>query len=416
MDEVRYRYYIDWLPISALPVKNSIIHHYGLSRRNVERYARSKSFVVAFFNRYSFVISFDYVLRRDGVYLFRLICTQKDVQDSDYLNASRDLSDIIKKLNGHQHEFHSYPHGVDSLGRIKSILCGFKSRCWIDTQNYDYVLHIDPIEVEDPFTSEYRESTKKAFTNIEEILNPDNEDKNLSQLLALKREDGGDLPSRACVLLRAIFEMKKQNCLDAYNRISTQRDTLIPFTVSLIVFLLAFIALNFGLGVGIKTSLALSFLIMLAAYTLVYTLIFSPTLEVLQRTIGFYTHANMFSKVVESIYGKCSLPTINIDTGGFADTIKGIEARYLIESNKIERKKYFLNISFATLAIMFAFMKASVEIERIGGMVVTEKGQDYHISEDFFRTYILVDGVDNKVNLDVASESVPNNKEVKAKK
>ncbi len=369
MEDVEARYYLDWLPVSTLPIEVTIVDYFGLTRRNFKDFLGGDASLSQFFNRYPFVLSFDYVIRNDGIYLFRLLFNSKESLNKDYLNASRDISDIIKNVRGHRHEFHSYPHGLNSTGCIKKIFCWCLSKIWVDVSNYDAVLHVDPVEVEDPFSDKYKLESNKDFKTLKEILDPEDAT-NLSQLCAVKRgEDSNNFAKRACLLLRNQFVLKRDVCLSAYDRISTKRSNVIPYSLSFILFCVMFFLLTVYFNVGVKTSIGLSFLAALAIYTLIFTKVYSPTLELLQRTVGFYSYASIYSRICERLYADCNLPHIDVDTGNFTDMIKGLDARYEIERTKIETQKYYLKASFAALAIMFALLKAVVEIERVGSSV-----------------------------------------------
>lgn len=367
MEDVEIRYYLDWLPISTLPIEISIVEHFGLTRRNFNKVFGNDSALTKYFDRYQFVLSFDYVIRNDGIYIFRLLFDSTDSLDKDYLNASRDISDIIKQLRGHRHEFHNYPHGINSIGFIKKALCNLLSKIWVDISNYDAVLHVDPVEIEDPFSDEFKEQTKKKFETLIEVLDPEKED-SLSQLCAVNQVGNNiSFAKRACLLLRHQFAQKRDLCLIAYDRISTKRSNIIPYSIAFILFCVTLALLSQYFKVGIKTSVGLSFLAALAAYTLIFTKVYSPTLELLQRTIGFYSYASIYSRICERLYADCKVTHIDVNTGNYSDMMKGLDARYEIEKTKIETQKYYLKASFAALAIMFALFKAVVEIERISG-------------------------------------------------
>ena len=342
-----------------------------------------------FFKSHPDLFSFDYVLRDDGLIIIRLFFTE-EINDGIVEDIINEISDIIKIAAGHHHEFHSVlkEESVSSSNHFSKVYYFFRNLTFnlfrlltfsgkTLHSEFDNHLIVDPVEVENPFTDEYVADTGKEFVGLEEILEPGSDDKNIAQLrIKVNSEDG--MSQRACLELRSRFTEKRDVCLKAFSRISNWIDELLlPGLMAVLLAGVSYYLIVEHVEIGPKTSLLLASLTGLGYYIYANNKVQYPKQELLQRVIGFYTYANVYSRIVENMYEKS--PTylsendsnsngcvyFNCSTGNFSDIIKGLETKYCIESQRINNQKYALNIAFALIAVMGTLYKMAVEVERL---------------------------------------------------
>ena len=139
---------------------------------------------------------------------------------------------MIKCEFGHVHDFHCYPYassmGPGEPGWLKCIFHKIRGKCrsCLDYfglspekshEHLDLLLHIPPIEVEDPFSTVFKEESGKDFSKLEDILLPSIDDSRLAQL-RVKSSSLGESKNcqRALLRLRGLFSQKKDRSL-SYN-------------------------------------------------------------------------------------------------------------------------------------------------------------------------------------------------------
>ena len=367
-------FYLNWCPVNAIPVHNRI-QGCGFFVRGDEN---NPPTIAILFDVYQQLISIDYVIRLDGIFILRLVVREKPPY-VDTFHAPRDVSNYIKNAHGHVHEFHEFPgYYLKSRKTPKRYLARVWQTCWdkliVGTQqvhaDFDYDLHVDPIEIEDPFSQEFAASTSMTFTTLEQTIMPGRQDspggdiaENVSMLRCCRHDSTSresDKP-RALLRLRKQFALRKDRCLLAYDRKKTNKwsnGVCRPFGYGAILFLLIAAVLYFPSRVRFDLTLAIASISFFVALVLVDYRLQAPRLELIQRTIGFYTCVNTFSRLVETVFsGLGAGREFNTTTGNFDNTIKGLEARYVIEKQIIDNRKYVWAMLFAFLTTVLAIVK-----------------------------------------------------------
>ena len=228
-------------------------------------------------------------------------------------------------------------------------------------------MYIDPIEIESPFSAEFKKTTGKEFADLESIVTPKNGDANLPQLRVKQDDpDQASAPDRACLRMRRLFSQKKDQCLLSYERKEKiSQSFFVPITYAILIAIISYISADLYFHIGRKTSLMLTGLSGLAAFILIDLKIKTPTLKLVQRTIGYYHYASIYSRITESIYRKKGCKEFSCDTGNFKETIKILETRYLIENQELQERKYTFGLWFAVLTLIATLYKISIELDRI---------------------------------------------------
>ncbi len=373
--ELQVSYFIDWCPVNTLPIENKIYLDEGLTRRR----AKKMELTNTIFDRYSNLHSYEYSLRLDGIFLIR-IGFDGGGPEQERKEAIRDISNLVKSIFGHEHEFHTYPFPDKKSGLLKIVgqFCARKIQAGYkllslspDVANaaLDADFFIHPVEIEDPCSSKFFEKTGKEFSRLSEILEPGTDDANLAQLRAKLREgDGAITEQRACLRLRGLFAKKKDRCHLAYLRRYRGISKRVPSVVYALLSFLGFIAiLNVHFRVGMITSFFLSLIAGLGVFIVLDIRQQAPRLSLIQRMIGFYSYANIYSRITEKLYSKCSqsTPSFNGDTGNFSDLIEILKVRHSIEKDSLDRRKYLWTIGFTLLAVTVALVKVAIEFERM---------------------------------------------------
>ncbi len=379
------RYYIDWCPTSTLPIQNKVLSPRGFARPLPPEMRQTKTDEI--FRSFPALRSYEYAVRLDGLFIFRIEYSE-GANDQDKLEISREISDHIKNAIGHVHEFHSFPYsrarqsdlarGV--LQRIAGIVDNLLSRFQERKLSLfsssvhevlDVDLHVAPVEIEDPFCEAFVDSTGKRFEfeRLDSVISPIDEG-NIGQLRV--KMDGGDgggnlkERQRACLRLRDVYSRKKDICLIAHKRKRNwSSSSKVPGIISSILGALSFILMMVVLDIGWKTSLAVGVALWVGVFTILDYKRNSPVLEILQKTIGFYTYANTYSLLIDGIYGLVP-DTCGIHVGErhFDNLIESLKARLMFEKQIVDRRKYLLAVSFATLTTMVALVKLVAEMEK----------------------------------------------------
>lgn len=302
---MEHYYFLDWCPTNTVPLENAILRTDGYVRQDSDNFANDD--IVTLFTRLPNLIAFDYSSRLDGLVIFR-ITVHKNTPPQDRFEASSDISNIVKSKFGHIHEFHSYPYTNRRAKRksdwMKMVLSRIGLFSFEAHNKLDHSLHIDPVEIEDPFNKNYIKNTGKSFKNLSEIIDPTGDDSNISQIRASKPSSKILSTERACLRLRALYAQKKEKSLLAYERKDKKSDIKRPLAFSAIAFIISILTTIYLLKIGLKTSIMLSTVASFGALMFFDTRCQSPKLDLIQRTIGYYSYANIFSKVLESIYTK----------------------------------------------------------------------------------------------------------------
>lgn len=369
-------YFLDWCPVSTLPVLNGVWKADGLTWRSARDLAKPE--LRNLFERFPELILFEFALRLDGLFLFR-IGLKPSSPPASYAELPHELSNIIKGLAGHRHDFHTYPYTVTTAPSS-----GWRRVCYRCTRHcreiaqklrltaahlrdqLDVDLHIRPVEIEDPFADDFKQQTRKNFVALHQIIDPDNGDATLAQLRV--RHWSGDGPSqRACLRLRALFAGKKDRCLVAYQRRRRWLNSLVPAMIYGALVSGIVLGMLYGyFNVGGKTSLAIAFVTFIGTFITLDDRLQAPKIEVIQRTIGFYAYSNIYSALTEAMYKNAQGgPAFNAATGNFDDLSDALKARLDLERQTIANRKYIWTIGFALLATTVALTKLSVELERI---------------------------------------------------
>lgn len=382
MDEPQNElFFLNWCPVNILPIDN-LVHTSAIFARG-ERRSECISGIKALFEAYPKLLLLEYAIRLDGVFMLRTVFRPGPYQDR--LQAPRDISNFIKISFGHKHEFHSYPYEQDDSPNTKAraaanIILYFPrlvNRLWrkiSHSSDYihcdlDYDLHIDPVRTENPFSNSYKQRTDKEFESLEQILDPCNEKDNLNELRCFQAsgsESIEDAP-RALLKLRKLYAIRKDRCLLAYERRKNKwaNSVKVPLLYGFITTLIVLWAMFIPMAVGPKTSLAVSIIAGFAALIVIDHRIQAPKLEVIQRSIGYFTYANTYSKLTEALfYGMAANKSVNNNTGNFDNLLNGLEARFLIEKQVIDNRKYLWVVAFTLLTITLALAKIAVELER----------------------------------------------------
>lgn len=369
------KYYLDWCPVSTLPIQNSLWKSDGLTRdyaKTIEKPHHGSTL----FNRYPYLLMFEYAMRLDGIFIFRIGLVPNTSTNENIKEISSELSDIIKELTGHKHDFHIYPfskvgyrhHGLEKfLTNVKNFFHNFGQLLCVPGQlrnQLDIDLHIRPVEVEDPFTKEFKEKTGKNFNTLSQIIDPKKSDTALAQLRATEKKD---MDQRACLRLRSLFAGKKERCLIAYKRRDRlKRFKFFPVLYGIIAAILVFFLLSYSTELGLKTSLCISIVSGLGFMIFWDDKLQAPKLEVIQRALGFYAYANIYSSITESMYRNIGCGQIfNEDTGNFNNLISALKARLDLEHQVVANRKYIYTIIFALIATTFALTKLSMELEKL---------------------------------------------------
>lgn len=370
------RYFIDWCPVSTLPVYNGLWKCDGLTRRSARDIGRTE--LSRLFERHHELMMFEYAMRLDGLFVFR-IGLRPGTPSMAYTELPNELSEIIKGIAGHRHDFHAYPYPVAvpadagwwkacawCLRGCRFVLRKLRLTATQMRDQLDIDLHIRPVEIEDPFTDEFKQHTRKNFVALSQIIDPDDGDTALAQL-RVRHAGGEGSTQRACLRLRALFAGKKERCLVAYRRRQRWLSSLAPALIYGVLCAAGmFAALHGYFTVGQKTSLAVAFVTGLGVVIFLDDRLQAPKLEVIQRTLGFYAYANIYSTLTEAMYrNTAGGPNFNADTGNFGDLMDTLKARLDLERQAITNRKYLWTIGFALIAVIVALTKLSIELERI---------------------------------------------------
>ncbi|MBI5460916.1 MAG: hypothetical protein HY941_01880 [Gammaproteobacteria bacterium] len=383
MDELQrmeFRYFLDWCPVSTLPVQNGLWKADALTGRSVRDIENPE--LEELFDRYPELVFFEYALRLDGLFVFR-IGLFPGALSSAQEELPNELSDIVKAIAGHKHDFHDYPYpaasvvssgAVSALWRKTCSWCarGFRSivrrlypAAYLRHQ-LDVDLHIRPIEIEDPFAEGIRQETRRDFVALSEVADPHHGDASMAQL-RVRHANGDGLAQRACLRLRALFAGKKERCLIAYHRRRLWLNSLVP---AMIYGLFVMVLLSAGLYVlfqmGWKTLLAIASVGGFGVFITLGDRLQAPKFEVIQRTLGFYAYANIYSMLTENMYrSTLDGPKLNSITGNFRDLTDALKARLELERLEITNRRYTWTIVFALIATTVALTKLSIELERL---------------------------------------------------
>ena len=368
-----FRYFIDWRPVSTLPVQNSVWKTDALTSRSVKE-PNQPEVLKKLFERHKELIMFDYAMRLDGIFVFR-IGTNGPMGKEDFMDLLNELSDIIKCITGHKHDFHSYPYTKKCSDTVlKKVSSWCKRKCQLivyklllfdfDPRNQlNKDLHIHPVEIENPFTEAFQADTRKKFISLKEVIEPVSGDIHLAQLRVRDNKQG----QRACLRLRALFAGKKEICLAAYQR----RDRLIKSWISskingIILASIIFLLLHYFYDLGWINSLSVAFVTGIGTYIYTENRLQAPKLEVIQRAIGFYAYANIYSSIIEVMYRETDDgPSFNTNTGNFTDISNILKARLDLEKEAIANRKYLWTIGFALIATTVGLSKLSVDLTKI---------------------------------------------------
>ncbi len=402
------KYYVDWCPISTLPVHNCLWKTDGLTRNSVQN-INQPELVKLLFNRYSELMMFEYAMRLDGLLVFR-IGLLPNTTPAIVSELSNELSDLIKSITGHKHDFHAYPYS-----EVKFAVKGWrkayswcKHKCQILAHELhlstnlmnqlDIDLHIRPVEIEDPFDENFKLQTHKNFNALSQLIDPSRGDTALAQL---RVREGKESAQRACLRLRALFAGKKERCLIAYQRRERSINSLVPSMVyGILLGAIIFLGLQSYFSLGPKTSFAISFVTGFGLFIFLDDRLQAPKLEVIQRALGFYAYANIYSSLTEAMYRKTNGgPSFNNDTGNFNDLMDALKARLDLERQAIANRKYLWTIIFAVIATTFALTKLSIELEKLTEKPMFEKNI---LDMEYFAQ---ITGAD-KANSDVENKSI----------
>lgn len=360
------KYFLDWRPVSTPPIYNSIWKWEGLTIGSINEVKGERAeFYQSLFEHYkNYLLMFEYAMRRDGLFIFQ-IGLASGTPTPIINELSNLLSDSIKYHSGHIHDFHAFP-----FSRFRPPQETFKAKIFhlrkktheilnflglpnkMHKRHVDVDLHIHPVELEDPFGDDFRNNSNKNYTKLRHLIDPKKGDSTLSQLREKKSE------MRACLSIRSMFAAKKELCFIAYTR-RTQQKT--PRISSIIWSAIAFILCHFVFNWGFIISSVLA----LGLYIYLYDCHQTPKRELIQRTIGFYAYANIYSLITEEMYRKASQgPNFNTNTGQFDYLIDILKAKLDIENFQNANFRYVWTLAFAIIATSFALFKLSNDINK----------------------------------------------------
>lgn len=326
-----------------MPINNALLKSFSFKTEDSSLDSDWKSI----FNRYKELISCEYAVRLDGIFLIRIQHTD-NLSEIEWRELCYEIPDQIKRNCYHIHNFHSFP----------------------PSSPLDLILHIPPVEAEVPAVNGI---TNGHPQELKYIIDPSGGGICLAQLPVLTKAQKPNKPGqqqRALLRLRALYAQKKDLCLLVLQRNLERKKwdfRIFPIGVVILTLIILYPVLKYGINASSIKSFITAFIpAFIPAFgigILLYLGRHHPNLEMLQHVIGFYSYAAIFSQIVESIYLKSHKEdkSFYCSTDNFTGAIKVLEARYALEKDKFERWKSILGLSFAMIAVSVAMIRLVVE-------------------------------------------------------
>lgn len=390
------RYLVDWCPVSTVPIRNAVLKSFGCTRSHRNDLNPEWK---TLFDQYSQLLSCEYCVRLDGIFVIR-VNHADNLQSERWLELVSEISDLVKRSCHHIHDFHRYASSISSKsadGWFAQIRNGLRRgmRGALDilglseekfSIDLDLVLHVPPVETEDPAAAPPHSAANRQFQRLEHFLQPSGQDAYVAQLRA-RFERPADMDrlydQRALLRLRALYAQKKDRCFLAFDRRLRRGYSfaLLPILFFLGAYAISYYTLRFGFHIGPITSITFAFVPALGAFIISDLGRHSAKLELLQRTIGFYSYATIYSRILQAIYSKMQAAhEFCCDTGNFSDVTKALEARHSIEKERIERRKFFLGLMFTLFTVSVTLSKLAVEWEQSSSIARATKASSIKAS------------------------------------
>lgn len=363
-------YYLGWRPVACTPIHNTILLHRVLDGPELERVLQRIPL-----GPFVEISRLEFAVRLDGLLLFRLdILTDNSIGPPDdwygrVFSTARGVLGWIKVHTGHANDFHPYS---------------------IDFNHPEFFLFIDPIEVFDPYDEESFVSIRDLFVTRPSLPELLMNDRAVSELHCVSRQNGKMSPRHACLVLRQYFARKREMCVETVHRrkqehpykmftyIFVMRGVAISLLLLALIFHVFSVPWTFG---NILMYVVASVMFMAAAYSWIdRARRRDPILAMIRHTIGTYQYGQVYLEMTNRMYDKI-VPSImqslrqensgssdrSVDMivhmnnkdgsySGFTYAIESLKTKYDGELRKLDWHRDKILIGFGAIAAVCAML------------------------------------------------------------